>query len=153
MSKILRSDLWCVWQYGEAENRKSNITCKNMLDIIDVTDGLSRNERPQIVEFKGKIWIFWDSNGGGNERGIYYKCLERRSIPFGLKGYSYILGVCWVLFFLDIRSKGGVRKLMTELGIWTDSLFKRHIGLRDVIIGVAASLLTYILLHFLDILN
>ncbi|MGD2249212.1 MAG: sialidase family protein [Candidatus Methanofastidiosia archaeon] len=150
LSKILRNDLWLVWQCGEIGRGKSNIWYKNENnDGIPVTDNFSRNERPQIIEFDEKIWIFWDSNGGGNERGIYYKYMSRKDIPFWLSIYSYVLAVCWALFFLDIRSKGDVRKFILELGNWVDNLFYRHVGLRDVIIGVAASLLAYILLHFL----
>ena len=149
LRKILPNELWYVCQYKEVESRKFNIQCQSRNNEIPITNDLSLNERPQIVEFKGKVWIFWDSNGGGNERGIYFKCLKRREIPFWLTSYSYVLAVCWVLFLWDLRSKGGVRKRILEFSVWIDGLFHRHIGLRDVLIGVFASLLTYILLHFM----
>jgi len=148
LKKVLPNESWCIWQYSESGCRESNIQCKNRSGEIQVTDDLSFNGRPQIVEFKGKVWIFWDS-GGGNERGIYFKCLYRKEIPLWLTIYSYVLALCWVLYFWDVRSRGGVRKLMMTFSMWIDELFHEHVGLRDVIIGVAASLLTYILLHFL----
>ena len=149
LRRILPNDLWLVWQCSEHGSRTSNILCKNRNNEKQITDDFSHNERPQIIEFKEKIWIFWDSTGGGNGRGIYYKSMSKREIPFWLSTYSYIIAVSWVLFFLDIRSKGGVRKQVLELSKWIDNLFTRHIGLRDVLIGVAASILTYVILQFL----
>lgn len=153
LSHILSKEIWCVWQYNEVGSRTSNIQVMNRYDQRQITDDFSRNERPQIIEFKEKVWVFWDSNGSGNGRGILYKCIYRRNVPFWLSVYSYILAVSWVLFFLDIRSKGGVRKQTLELGVWIDNVFHRHIGLRDVLIGVTASLLTYIFLQFLGMLH
>lgn len=147
LSNIWPKDLWFVWQYNEIWSKKSNILCRSRQNEKPITDDFSHNEKPEIIEFDDKIWIFWDSDGGGDEKGIFYKYMYRKNIPLWLSIYSYVLAVCWVLFFLDIRSKGGVRNLMLELSKWIDELFSRHIGLRDVIIGVAASLLTYIFLQ------
>lgn len=128
LNKILKNDLWLVWQCSEPISRKSDIQCKDRSSDeipISVTDDFSRNERPQIVEFKG--------------------------IQMEVKRVEEFTTSAWKgKRFLDIRSKGGVRKIIVDVSNWMDRLFHRHIGSRDVIIGVSASLLAYVLLHFLE---
>lgn len=155
ISKIFQKNPWFVWQSSEIASSVTNIQCNEgisksgVIEETQITDDLSRNASPEIVEFDGKTWIFWDSNGGGNGRGIYYRYLYRRSIPLWLWTYSFLLATLWVLFLLDVRSGGGMKRFALQFCKWIDEWFKNHTWYASIIIGVITGLLTYVILQFL----
>ena len=155
IGKIFQKDSWFVWQSSGIASSVTSIRCngglneKGVVEETQITDDLSHNTSPQVVEFDGKIWIFWDSNGGGNGRGIYYKYMQRRAIPLWLWTYSFLLVVLWILFLVDVRSRGGIKRFVLGFCSRIDEWFKKHTWYASIIIGVIAGLITYVLLQFL----
>ena len=154
LNGILQKDLWLVWQSNEFASSTSNIWCNNSLTKEDkgnkevkITDDFSRNERPQIIEFKGKNWIFWDSNGGGNGKGIYCRYMYRKDFPFQFSIVFIVAG--WVIFIMDVRSKGGVGKLMSRIQRWIGRWSNRHVRFTDIIIGIITGIFASIILQIL----
>lgn len=155
LGKIFQKDPWLVWQSSGIASSVTSIRCyrglseKGTIEGTQITDDLSHNASPQVVEFDGKTWIFWDSNGGGNGRGIYYKCLQRRAIPLWLWTYSFLLVALWILFFVDVRSRGGIKRFVLGFCTWLDEWFKKHTWYASIMIGVITGLITYVVLQFL----
>lgn len=143
--KILRKGLWVSWESSEFGSNVVNIWCSKRLgeeqniENMKVTDDFSCNERSQIIKFKGKIWVFWDSSGGGEGRGIYYRYLYGKEFPFPL---LILILIGWSLFIWDVSSKIGVAELFSRFRNQLNKWSEKHIRLTDFMIGITIGIIT-----------
>lgn len=119
-------EIWLIWQYGEVTGDWINVSCsKQSGEEIPITDDFSFNERPVMIEFKGKTWFFWDSSGNGNGRGIYYKYMYTRDIPFWVLILSAGLVISWFLYLIPFFDKDRQKIRHERLGFaW--NFFQKH---------------------------
>jgi hypothetical protein len=145
---FIDGDPWIVRQYRKLGsnpvniiiNSSSSIFSNELSDEMIITDDFSQNERPQVIEFKGKIWVFWDSNGGGNGRGIYYKFISRQSLP---NWPVYIMtGLLALLFiFVSFIKFRILSFFIVDYSIKITDFFNRHRNISNFITALIVSII------------
>lgn len=113
--KLFGKEPWFVWQYYYISGNSSNIWVEDGNgNIFPVTDEFSLKGRSRIIEFGEKIWFFWDSSGGGNGRGIYYKYMYTEEIPLWLS-ISFFVLVAVLFSYIFHAGSENVQRTAREL--------------------------------------
>jgi hypothetical protein len=142
---IFEKEPWFCFQYYYISGNAANIRCrKGDGTLIQVTDDFSLDKRSRIIEFEDKIWFFWNSSGGGNGQGIYYRYMYTKEIPVWLSIFMVVLAVAWLSFLLFYGSEN-VRKSMRELYDPIRQFFQRHGRLTQRLELIALGIITSII--------
>jgi hypothetical protein len=150
--KIFGKEPWFGFQYYYILGNAANIRCKKGDgSLIQVTDDFSLNERSRIIEFEDRIWFFWDSSGGGNGRGIYYRYMYTKEIPIWLSTFMVVLAIVW-FFFLLFSGSENVRRIVKELYEPIRQFFLEHDKLTGGLKFIVFAVITYMIGRLLSYL-